>query len=252
MRFYDVPEIYDLFYSPQYHEECKSFFSAIFGKKKFKDILDCAVGTGQMLIPLAQMGYNVSGIDINGKMIGRATRNFASAQLFAKLSVGDFRNIKEKIRSEFDCVMCTGNSLAHVRPVDLEMAIRSMDSVIRPGGMLYIDSKNWDHILQKKQRFYLFNPIIRDKGRVNYMQVWDYLKDESIVFNYLITEEIENKIVSKRQFYEMYYPFSLDAVREILSELNYTNIFICKLGDHSQTDLDRIEWYALTAEKGIE
>ena len=252
MRFYDVPDAYDLFFSENFYNECINFYKEIFAKKKYKDFYDCATGTGQMLIPLAKMGYNTTGSDLNTSMIKKAKINFATKNLMSNLFVCDFRNIREKLKREFDCVMCTGNSIGHVKNDEIYSVIQSMDSVLRPGGMIYIDSKNWDNILQRKQRFYLFNPLIRDRGRVNYIQVWDYLKDNSILFNYLIFEEIESKIVSKRQFYEIYYPFNTELIISSLKELNYQNIHICKLGDYNQTNLEKIDWYTITAEKPIE
>jgi ubiquinone/menaquinone biosynthesis C-methylase UbiE len=252
MKFYDVPDAYDLFFSENFYVECMNFYKEIFAKKKYKDFYDCAVGTGQMLIPLAKMGFNTTGSDINVNMIKKAKLNFAGKNLISNLQVCDFRSIKEKIKREFDCVMCTGNSIGHIKNEELIDVLASMDSVLRPGGMIYIDSKNWDSVLQRKQRFYLFNPLVRDRGRVNYIQVWDYQKDNSILFNYLIFEEIENKIVSKRQFYEIYYPFAISLLLEGLKELNYQNIKICKLGDVNQTDIEKIDWYSITAEKPID
>jgi len=252
MRFYDFPEACDLFYTDQFFNDCIQFYKEIFGKKKYKDILDCAVGTGQMLIPLANMGYNVTGTDINQNMIKKATYNFAQNKLLGTFHVCDFRNLRDKIRGEFDCVLCTGNSIGHVKNEDITTVIQSMDSVLRPGGMLYLDSKNWENILLRKQRFYLFNPLIRDRGRVNYVQIWDYNSDGSILFNYLIFEEIENKIVSKRQFYEFYYPFSINIILDYLAELNYKDIVVCKLGDMNQKDLNKIDWYSIIAEKPID
>jgi len=251
MRFYDFPDAYDLFYSDKFQHDCSKFYKELFDKKKLKDIIDCAVGTGQMLIPLAKMGYNVTGTDINPNMIKKCQMNFAHAKLFGNFTICDFRNLQVKIKQDYDCVMCTGNSLAHVKIEDIEKVIKSMDSVLRPGGVFYLDSKNWDNILQRKQRFYLFNPLIRDRGRVNYLQVWDYHKSGSVLFNHLITDEIDNKIVSKRQFYEVYYPFSIHLVLDYLKVLNYKNISVCKLGDVLETDLNKIEWYSITAEKPI-
>lgn len=252
MRFYDFPDAYDLFFTDNFQNDCVAFYKDIFGKKKYKDMFDCSVGTGQMLIPLAKMGYNTAGSDVNINMIKKANQNFASKNLISNLSVCDFRYLKEKIKREFDCVLCTGNSLGHIKNEDIQTVINSMDSILRPGGMIYIDSKNWNNILQRKQRFYLFNPLIRDRGRVNYVQVWDYAKDGSVLFNYLIFEEVDNKIVSKRQFYEIYYPFDIALVVSQLEALNYQNIHICKLGDYAYTNLEKIDWYAITAEKPIE
>ena len=252
MKFYDFPDAYDLIYTDQYYEDCKKFYKDTIGKKKYKDVLDCSIGTGQMALPLAMMGYNVTGTDINQNMLSKARSNFAQHKLPVTLSHCDFRKLSSKYKEQFDCVLCTGNSLGHVKNDDLESVITSMHEALRPGGMIFIDSKNWDKIVKRKQIFYLNNPIIRDRGRVNYVQFWDHKKDGSIIFFHLIFEEIDNKIVSKRQFYEVYYPFKSIGVIECLKSLNYQNINICKLGDTSQKDLEKIEWYAITAEKPIE
>lgn len=252
MRFYDFPDVYDLFYSDDFENECLSFYKTLFSKKKFQDVLDCSVGTGRMLLPMAKMGFNCTGSDINQNMIKKAKLNFAKENIISNFVISDYKTIRSAINREFDCVMCTGNSLAHSRNEEIPLVLEEMNAVLRPGGTLYIDSRNWDNILNRKQRFYLFNPIIRDKGRVNYVQVWDYNKSGSITFNYLVFEEIDNKIVSKRQFYEIYYPFTLDSLKAYLESMNFQNIKVCKLGDSSQTDLDKIEWYTITAEKPID
>lgn len=249
MRFYDFPDAYDLFFTEDFDQDCQRFYQAIFAKKKLKEMIDCTVGTGKMAIPLAKLGYTVSGCDINSRMIRKAKQNFANDNIVANLFQCDILELSEKVKRDFDCVMSTGNSLAHLKNDQLKTAIAQMDSILRPGGVLYIDSRNWDIMLKRKQRFYLYNPIIRDKGRVNYIQVWDYNKNGSITFNYLMFEEIENKIVSKRQFYEIYYPFHHDILKGILEELNYINIHIFKLGDMKVDEMDQIDWYTITAEK---
>ncbi|HPM01167.1 MAG TPA: class I SAM-dependent methyltransferase [Candidatus Cloacimonadota bacterium] len=252
MRFYDFPEVYDLFYSEAFESECLTFYKSLFSKKKFQEIFDCAVGTGKMLLPMARLGYSCTGSDINPNMIRKAKTNFAKENLIAQFVLSDYKELNKNIKRDFDCVMCTGNSLAHSKNDELKNVIFQMDKMLRPGGTLYIDSRNWDNILKRKQRFYLFNPVIRDKGRVNYVQVWDYNKNGSITFNYLVFEEVDNKIVSKRQFYEIYYPFNYELLKQILEGMSYQNIKVCKLGDSGQTDLEKIDWYAVTAEKPIE
>jgi len=191
----------------------------------------------------------------------------------------DILNLSQTIKRDFDLVMSTGNSLAHVQNVNLKKAFSQMDSVLKPGGLLYFDSRNWELnvnlkkafsqmdsvlkpggllyfdsrnwelILKRRQRFYLFNPIIRDKGRVNYIQVWDYNRDGSMVFNFLIFEEINNKIISKRQFYVIYYPFTVETIRLILEEMNYQNIQFFKMGDPENTNLQNSNWYSVMATK---
>lgn len=250
MLFYDCPEAYDLFYNENYRNATKDFFKILFKNKPVKSILDCTAGTGQTAIPLTQLGYDLTLSDINKNMLKKAKVNFAEAELMANFVNSDVLNISNKIKRKFDVVMSSGNSLAHIKNVDLTAAIGQMDSVLNSGGYIYFDSRNWDLILKRKQRFYLFNPIIRDKGRVNYIQVWDYNRDGSMTFNFLIFEEIENKIVSKRQFYVIYHPFTVDFISSILRDTyHYQDIKIFKMGNPRDTDISESNWYSVFARK---
>jgi SAM-dependent methyltransferase len=127
-----------------------------------------------MSLPLAQMGYVVTASDVNPNMLRRARQNFAAQEMMATFVRSDILDLEAKVRGPFDAVLATGNSLGHVPGDRLEDALHQMDAVLRPGGLLYFDTLNWDLVQERQQRFYLFNPLIRDKGRVNYLQVWDY------------------------------------------------------------------------------
>lgn len=251
MLLYDFPEAYDLLFTPDFRQATMNYFKILFKNRKIRDVLDCSCGTGQMTIPLAQIGLKLTGSDINPKMLNKAKKNSEAEDLDIDYYKADFRKLVKAIKGEFDLVMNTGNSLAHIPNKDLSKALLSMDAVLRPGGIMYIDSRNWDIIQKRKQRFYLTNPIIRDKGRVNMLQVWDYLKDGSMVFNYLFSEEIENKIVSKRQFYTVYHPFKIKELVAILESMDYQKIRITKLGDPTFEDVNKIDWYTITAVKPI-
>jgi SAM-dependent methyltransferase len=251
MYFYDCPEAHDLLYSEQYENASFDFFKQAFKDFAIRDVLDCTVGTGMHLIPFAKMGCTVTGTDVNQHMLGQCRKNFAQRNLIPQLHKSDILELSQKVRQKFDAVLSTGNSLGHLKPGQLRKGLQEMDKVLKPGGVLYFDTRNWDLILERKQRFYLFNPILRDKGRVNYLQLWDYNKNGSITTNYLIFEEVENKIVSKRQFYTIYYPFKLDSVYGILKEMNYQNIRLFKFGDNSLTDPLKIDWYCIQAVKPL-
>ena len=53
----------------------KTFFNKIFSEHGVKNILDCACGTGQHLLMLAQSGYNVWGSDYSNSMLEVAHKN---------------------------------------------------------------------------------------------------------------------------------------------------------------------------------
>ncbi|XP_009953053.1 PREDICTED: glycine N-methyltransferase, partial [Leptosomus discolor] len=58
----------------------------------------------------------------------------------------------EKPGDGFDAVICLGNSFAHLPDFkgdqsDHKLALRNIASMVRPGGVLVIDHRNYDHIL---------------------------------------------------------------------------------------------------------
>ncbi|PID27876.1 MAG: hypothetical protein CSB55_07445 [Candidatus Cloacimonadota bacterium] len=251
MYFYDCPEAHDLLFTEQYENAEFEFFKQAFKDFPVRNVLDCTVGTGIHLIPFARMGCTVTGTDINRHMLGQCRKNFAKRNLVPQLEKTDILELSKKVSRQFDAVLSTGNSIGHLKPDQLRKGLEEMDKVLKPGGVLYFDSRNWDLILERKQRFYLFNPILRDKGRVNYLQLWDYNKNGSVTTNYLIFEEVENKIVSKRQFYTIYYPFKLEDVYSFLKEMGYDNIRFFKFGDMSVTDPKKTDWYCIQAVKPL-
>jgi|LGVF01.1.fsa_nt_gb hypothetical protein len=85
--------------------------------------------------------------------------------------------------------MSTGNSLAHVTNEDVKTTLNEMGTLVKKGGYIYIDTRNWDRILRTKQRYYFYQPIFKNDERINVMQVWDYNSNDTITFNLLYAFE---------------------------------------------------------------
>jgi hypothetical protein len=81
------------------------------------------------------------------------------------------------------------------------------------------------------------------------MEVWDHNRDGSLTSNYLYVEEVDNRIVGKRQFYALFYPFLVETVRALLESLHYQRIRFFKLGSPDNDDLREADWFGMLAEK---
>lgn len=86
---------------------------------------------------------------------------------------------------------------------------------MKDGGYLYYDMRNWDKILEERNRFYLYNPMFVDDTRVNLIQVWDYNRDDSMTFHLLYT------------FEEHYYPVSRERLLDKLNSMGYRKFSSC-------------------------
>src|SRR5690348_7182006 len=109
-------------------------------------VLDCAAGTGELAVGLAQLGFAVTATDASTAMIDR-TRALArehgaalQAEVCAWAELG-----RRRWADAFDAVLCVGNSLTHAEGRSgRRAALAGMARVLRPGGVLLVTSRNWE------------------------------------------------------------------------------------------------------------
>lgn len=159
-------------------------------------------------------------------------------------------------RRKYDLVMSTGNSLAYVGNEELLNVLEQMDALVSEGGYLYFDLRNWDKILEEKNRFYLYNPVFRinpEDGKeecIHLTQVWDYHEDGRITFHLLYTFETDRKITRKEVFEETYHPIRQRLLIDKLDRLGYNKIEIGRLpAQFGAFDIKKDDWYYLIARK---
>ncbi len=249
MNYYDHPDAYDLFFTQHQHDVIRGFYNDIFKDRKINSILDCSVGSGNLTFPIADLGYTVSGSDISAPMIDAAKEKARKSGYDIDLRVADFRRLTEVFTDPFDCVISTGNSLPHVPKKDAGLAIEQMSALVKPGGYIYIDLRNWDLITKNKQRFYFLNPVFKDDIRINYTQVWDHNSDGSITFNILINREKDNRIIEKDHYTETYYPLLKDTLVSYLEETGFKDIKVMNHVFPQITDFEKMQWYCVMGQK---
>ena len=145
--------------------------------------------------------------------------------------------------------MSTGNSLAHVNNDDVKTTLSQMTQLINEEGYIYIDTRNWDRILNTNNRFYYYQPMIKESERINAMQVWDYNANGTVTFNLLYSFEIENRIFKREEFSEVYYPIKKEFLIEELKKLGFKKIELYSFIHHQVTDFDDMEWYVIIGKK---
>lgn len=253
-KLYDRADIYDLLQTAQKDALTKAHWETLLRGKRVQTLLDVSIGSGNLTLPLLELGVALSGSDLSENMLKKCREKAAAKGYPVDLRVCDFREAAKCFRRQFDCVASTGNSLPYVPNSDLPGVLAQMDSLIRPGGYLYLDVRNWDRILRTRQRFYLYNPVFHGDTRINLVQAWDYNSDGTMDFNLLFTFEKENKIVQKELFQEHYYPVSRRFLLEILEKMGYEAPEIycmpaqCGRFDETLDDWHS-DWYALIARK---
>lgn len=247
---YDRADIYDLLETEERYQITKRHWETVLSGRSIGTLLDVSIGSGNLTLPLAELGVELYGSDLSEQMLERCRDKAGKRGVSIDLWTSDFRRLDERFDRTFDCVASTGNSIPYVTNDEVPGVLAQMDRLIRPGGYLYVDIRNWDRILETKQRFYLYNPTFRGEVRMNLVQVWDHHNDGSMTFNLLYTFERENKIFQKEIFEEHYFPLKRCILLNSLERLGYGGIeLFCLPAFLEGVKPEEADWYCVLARK---
>ncbi len=155
------------------------------GTQRRLDILDSACGTGMHAIALAQIGHRVSGADLFPQMVEKSRRNAANAGVVARFETVGFGKMAAVFGEEkFDLVLCLGNSLPHLLSAgELAAALQDFAACLRSGGMVLIQNRNFDAVMQRRERW--MEPQVHRDGDTEWIfqRFYDFQDDGLIHFN---------------------------------------------------------------------
>ncbi len=124
------------------------FFRQLFTDHGVSRVLDLACGSGNYALEFARWGLTVVGIDYEQNMIKLAREKARKEGLTVDFRTGDMRKL-EDIEGKFDAVVCIGNSLVHLlTDKDLLTALKQMKERLYHGGVLLLQTVNYDRILK--------------------------------------------------------------------------------------------------------
>lgn len=132
-----LPELYDLEHAA-FDDDIDLYLQ--FAEVVGDPILELGCGTGRVLVPLAEAGYRVTGLDRSGPMLQRAAEATAGLRDRVTLVEAPMASADAAPGGPFGLVLLTLNGLLHLPTVAeqravLEAARRALD----PRGMLVID-----------------------------------------------------------------------------------------------------------------
>lgn len=139
----------------------RQFFERILNIHEVKSVIDIACGTGYHAIKLAAAGFDVTATDGSRTMLEQTRSNADTMGVkLADSAVVDWRDLSDKFGANcFDAMVCLGNSFSHLYDHEARRdAMSAMFSVLKPGGILLIDQRNYDSILDQgfssKHKYY--------------------------------------------------------------------------------------------------
>ena len=136
MSMYDRADIYDLRSDQRVWDAVKVHMQELLKDTDIQTILDCSIGSGNLTLGLAELGYEVTGSDLSETMLQRCRIKAEERGLKVELYQSDFREVEKNVPGTYDCVMSTGNSLPYVSNEDVVLTLGKMDKLVKPGGYL--------------------------------------------------------------------------------------------------------------------
>jgi len=214
-------------------------------------ILDAACGTGVDSMMLVEEGFEVTSTDASDKMLKYALKerwNRRKQPEFDRWQIeeGNWLTLVDDVSSsyvgqisngdqlpQFDAVLCLGNSFAHLPDFEGNLssqrrAIANFLELVRPGGFLLIDHRNYDEILRSgavptNNIYYNSSHISHIKcstlyinGKANMVTMDYYMNPTSLAPLFGIEF---SKNLAAHHFRLSYYPHQLEEFTEMLRDV---------------------------------
>jgi SAM-dependent methyltransferase len=158
------------------------FLETLFKEHGVQSVLDAACGTGYHAIALAQRGYEVAGTDLSAAMIERARQNAQAEGAGVRFVVAGLGELAT-LGKAFDAVLCLGNSLPHLLSAEaVGKALADFAAVLRPGGLLAIQNRNFDQVWTLRERFMAPQSHREEGGEWLFLRFYDF-HAETVTFN---------------------------------------------------------------------
>ncbi|XP_048830930.1 glycine N-methyltransferase [Brienomyrus brachyistius] len=215
-------------------EEYKSWVLSLLRQHSCRRVLDVACGTGVDSIMLVEEGFNMVSVDASDKMLkyalkARWERRKEPAFDQWVIEEANWLTLPQDVQkpdSGFDAVICLGNSFAHLPDFkgdqsDQKLALQNIGSMVKPGGILIIDHRNYDYILEtgrapQGKNIYYQSDLTKD---ISTSVLWVNSKPHMITLDYTIQVPLEAGQGSSPElskFRLSYYPHRLENFKELL------------------------------------
>ncbi|CAF4949077.1 glycine N-methyltransferase [Pieris napi] len=212
----------------------RTFLSGILKKHGCVKVLDVACGTGIDSMMLVDEGFEVVSVDASDKMLKHALKARWEKRRDRKydewiIEEASWETLPQDIESflpgaKFDALICLGNSFAHLLDEyddqrTQKMCLENFAKVLKPGGLLIIDHRNYDAMIDKGSTpghsiYYNSSYPVDIKTSVLVVRG----KPELVALDYCICPTEDGDIAEKSEFRLCYYPHKLDKFTEMLDD----------------------------------
>ncbi len=208
-------------------------------------ILDAALGTGCDSIFLIQQGFTVISNEINPNLLEIALASALRHGVTLNVKSYDWRFIGNRMsQGSVDAVILLGNSLCLVRRLKhIETCLQQFYSLLKPGGCILVDERNFDYINNSREKILA--------GNFRYSRRFIYCGSEvtgrpteidppRVQFGYFRKDDT---LIGTLEMYS----FKAGELAQMLTNAGFNNITV--YSDFKQCVNDRADFYTYLAFK---
>jgi glycine/sarcosine/dimethylglycine N-methyltransferase len=216
------------------------FFVDVLRARGKNHILDVATGTGFHSVRLTQAGFDVTSADGSAAMLAKAFENGRKRGLIVRTVQADWRELNRGIQGKYDAIICLGNSFTHLHEEhDRRRALAEFYAALRHDGILILDQRNYDEILdhgfKSKHKYYYCGDQVTAEP--------EYVDDGLARFKYTFPDGAEYTLNM--------FPLRKSYVRRLMYEAGFTTVRT--YGDFQESFEDtEPDFFIHIAEKSID
>lgn len=199
-----------------------NFLVGQFRKHSVKKVFDAVLGDGCDSIYLIKQGFDVTSNEIDEVFLKKALENAKEENVSLKITTLDWRKLDTELPEEsFDSVILLGNSLTYLFTNKAQVeALSQFKKLLKKDGILVIDERNYQYILDNKEEIL--------KGNFHYGRKYVYCGDkvhckpieiakDKVRFEYI--DEVTNKKAKL-----ILYPFKRGEMKKLLITVGFKSI----------------------------
>lgn len=198
------------------------FLESTLTRFKARRVFDACMGDGCDTIFLLKQGFEVTSNELDVNFIKKAHENARKNNVRLNVTSFDWRKLERHFPKEsFDAVICLGNSLTYLfSKKDHLKALRNFWFLLRKGGVLLVDERNYDYFLKHKKEI--------AKGQFRYSGKFVYCGTEVKGYPIKISQKevvMEYTALKTHEKGELrLYPFKKGELVSLVKETGFSNI----------------------------
>lgn len=234
--------VYDLFMKDVDRDAWLKSILSLFDGANIKTVADCACGTGALSIPLAKLGYNVTGLDISEEMLAKAAANARAARVNIPFVRQDMRHLA--LHRPQDAVLAVCDGVNYLSQKGAQSFFTAAYNALKPGGLLLFDVSS----RHKLERVLGCNTFAEDEGEAAY--IWKNIYDgETKLLSMELTlfERLENGSYSRFTESQVQRAHSKKELTGALERAGFENIEVFEAFtlQPPQQDCERLQFKAV-------